>query len=183
MRIRDLINTSSVVLLIMHALKVCRQIDLKIEASFESGHLYSLINFLKNPPKDSYVFSVIKKSARFNCKSTVYFNNSRIIRYCKKSSSMLKTEVAILFGTSKIINSIKLLEENFSSIPIRTGSIIIITAIITDMLMSVGFHKEISLLRWMLLGSSLLFCFIGFFCKATWQDIVRNSLSLKWIKR
>lgn len=130
---------------------------------------YSLLGRLTDMENAACGQSALINSKVLNCLSNLYSKcSARISGYSNKS---------------KIFYSAIELKSELRFHPAKAGGVIIFTAVLTNIVLSLLLHKEISSfgwgMRWVLLAVGLL----GMFCKVGWEELKRTSWLMKHVEK
>lgn len=68
-------------------------------------------------------------------------------------------------------------------LPVKTGGIVLFTAVLSNMLLSLLLHKEIEVLGWSMRVLLLFVAFWVIFCKVGWEELKRTSLLIRHVEK
>ena len=79
------------------------------------------------------------------------------------------------------INSAVEVKKELYFLPVKTGGMVVFTAVLTNMLLSLFLHKEIGMFGWSMRGVLLVVGFLGMFCGVGWEELKKTGWIMKWI--
>jgi len=104
-----------------------------------------------------------------------FFDSSKVSFYLKARCKIYEKRVIYFLGASKASYLSKELKKEFYAAPVKMGSMILVFSILVNILLSVIFKKEISMLNWIMRGLALFAGLGGFSCQTGWETIKKNS--------
>lgn len=108
--------------------------------------------------------------------------NSRFVKWLLRICRDWGRIITNYLKTSFTANCAAGLENKLYVSPVKTGSIIVVTALLSDIVFNI-IRKEIGLLGWIIRGMLLFVGLAGLFCKIGLENLSSTSLVLKWAKR
>ena len=112
-------------------------------------------------------------------------NNSKSVKWLLKINNDWRKRIIECSKTSLTIKHATGFKSELYLLPVKTGGIIIVTAILTNVflyaLLKSSMQKEIGLLSWIIKGMLLLVGLAGLFCETGLKNLIGTSLFLKWI--
>lgn len=103
------------------------------------------------------------------------FEHSASLKWIIGKYNLWTQKTQAYFSASALNGITESLKEDFTTAPVKTGGIIIFTATLINILLSLLFHKEINLLGWCMRIVFLGVSFGGLFCNASWKQIEKGS--------
>lgn len=151
---------------------------------YEDSQVFRLIKILieitKSTIKSSFLGRITELKERDN---TALLNNSKFVKKVVGAYNKCMPTLKSYSVSSTAVNSEKEIREDFYLSPARTGSIIIISIILSHIVFAVLFKKKIGLVGSFL---ELIFLFIGvggLFCNVNWEEVKKTSFILRHINR
>jgi len=161
----------------------------------EKGKLFGKINvidflvllfFLGLTPRNSRIMSYAIKKNRFLGRITeindqpnpAILENSAVV---KKVSSLVyswQDKITNCAKTSALVDNAQGLKKELYSLPVQTGSFIVLSAIITNILLSLALHKEINTLGWIIRISLLIASWGGLSSPVQWEELKKTSWTI-----
>ena len=106
-------------------------------------------------------------------------NNSRAVRYLIDFYNRWKGKITYYSKNSSTIDMAKDTKRELYLSTARTIGIIIVTAILVNVGLSIILHKEIGLWGWLMRGLFLFAGVAGLFCQADWRTVKESSRLLR----
>ena len=109
-------------------------------------------------------------------------DNSRAVRCLICFYKRWRDKIIHYSKTSSTVNLAEDTKEQFVLSPAKLISIIIVTAILVNVALSIILHKQIGLWGWLMRGLFLFAGVSGLFCQADWPTIKKSSILLRKAK-
>ena len=113
------------------------------------------------------------------------FRRGKFVKWVLKIYNDWRKRITEYFNTSLTLKYAIGLRKELNILPIKYGSIIVVTAILSNLFFYVLFknsmQKEIGLLGWIIRGILLFVGLAGLFCEVSLKNLKNSSLFLKWI--
>ena len=133
----------------------------------------------------SFLGRITEDRGEDNLKETL--ESSRFINCLFKISNDWKKRVTDYLKTSLTVRHAIELKNEVYILPVKTGSIIIVTAVLSNLFLHALFknfiQREIGLLGWVINGLLFFTGLAGLYCKVSLEGLKKSSLFLKWITR
>lgn len=107
--------------------------------------------------------------------------NSKTVQYLVFFYNKTEKRVISYLKTSKIYIVLTKLRQEFNFRPVKAFGVVILTAALVNIALSLLFAKEILFMGWLIRG---LFVFVGLgslYCSVGWKDLFKASLLVKYI--
>ena len=151
---------------------------------YQNSHTHKVCADFWQGTKNNFRHSFLGKvTAIGNNVGTSVLESSACARGIVDKYNFWKQKTQNCFSTSALKSTAKTLQGEFNAAPVKTGSIIIFTAILTNISFSVFLHKEITLLGWLLRVVLLGVSSGGLFCNADWEKIKKGSVVLRILNK
>lgn len=155
-------------------------IELWLGNLFKNSHISNTIQNFWQTTKITAGYSFLGKISDIEIENySLVFYNSKFIKNLFQISEILKNKIRFYLERSTSVTWIKETEKELYLSPIKIGSTILIAGILTNILFSFLFYKEIRLLGLVMRGLFLIIGLGGLFCEANWEDIRNTSFILK----
>ncbi|HAH21510.1 MAG: hypothetical protein A2Y00_03440 [Omnitrophica WOR_2 bacterium GWF2_43_52] len=118
-----------------------------------------------------------------NCISPSAFEESRSVKWIVGKYRFWTRKIQSYFSSSALKGAIENLKQDFYAAPVMTGSIVILIALLTNIFLSILFHRDINFWGWLIRIVFLVVSFGGLFCKADWKKIEKGSFILQRINK
>jgi hypothetical protein len=138
---------------------------------------------LINQAKTCFRYSFLGKITEIGEEeNTEILHNSKAARWTANSYNILKNRIANYALSSIIMNSGLEVKKELYSLPVKTGGMIIFTAILSSMLLYFFLRKEIGMLGWVIRAALLFAAFWGMFCEISWEELKKTSWFIRHIE-
>mgnify|MGYP001581045675 CR=1 FL=1 len=168
----NFLETSKVIVLV-------RKCDLVYKDSWISRNLEKFLNQVKVCFRYSFLGRITETGGEDNRE---IFYNSKAARWIVNSCNVRKNRIVNYVNSSIIINSMAEVEKELHFLPVKAGGMVIFTAILTNMFLSLFLHKEIKLFGWVIRAVLLFAAFWGMFCKVGWEELKKTSWFVRRIE-
>jgi hypothetical protein len=154
-----------------------------LKKRYKDSQTYRLIKVFWEGTKINFRYRFLGKISEINKENnSVILNNSRFIRWVLNLSNIWKYRILNYAKTSIILESVKEIKKEVYFSPVKISSIIIVTAILTNISFSILFNKEIGLLSWVIRTLLFFAGLAGLSSNATWEDVKKTNFILKYLK-
>ncbi len=159
-----------------------RVIGSLLVATYKNSRVHRLIKAFREGAGINFRYSFLGRVMEIGEQGYLtVFNNSRFVKGLLNVYKMRKGRIINYAGVSEFTNSAKEFKNDFFSIPVKIGSIIVLTTILSNIFFSILLNKGIGLFGWVIRGLFLLVALSGLFCSAKWQDMKDASFVVKFI--
>lgn len=163
--------------------KYCFTIDW-LDRIYINSQIVRLIETFWEGAKINFKYSFLRKITEIKEENNlVIFDNSRFVRWSLDIYKKWKYRLVNYPRISTTMDSIQEIKKGLYFFPIKTGSIIVVTVISVNILLSILLHKEIRLLGWIMRGLVLFIGLNGLSSQANWEDIKKTGFFLKRINK
>lgn len=181
----SILNTSTTISLYKRLNGYYGQITKEIIGMYKNSEFFKLKRWLDGEAKASFEHSRInlffKKITTIKADS-LFLDNSCFARSLLISYQRLQGRIAYVLNASKVAGLIKKSKEMPRLLSLETISIIIISAIFMNIVLSFAFCREIYFWNWAIYGLFLSLGIPALFCKADWKTIKKGSIFLQIVK-
>lgn len=105
-----------------------------------------------------------------------FLDESKAVAYFKALYKRWEKRAITFLESSKIACLSKEIKKEFRVIPVKMGSMIAVFSILINMVLSIIFKKETSLLIWIIQGLILFAGLGGFSCESSWATVRKGSV-------
>ena len=177
----ELIETSIFISLLRKFGKVyCSVERLLLEAS-KNSRTCCLTQELWDKIKVCFKYSSLEKIAEIEIKDIIVLNESKVVKWLINLYKKWSYKIIFYLKISRINYSVEQLKKKLHFLPVKTASIIIVTAILTNVIFSLLLRREISLLDWIIRGLLMFIGLAGLFCNSDYESIKETSWFMKYI--
>lgn len=157
---------------------ICATFENRIGMLFSESFLFRSVRNFWNNVRINFKYCFFVRLADAGLQPS-FFDNSEILLYLKVRYKICEKRTIYFLGASKASYLSKELKKEFYAASVKTGSMILVFSILVNILLSIIFKKEISLLNWIIQGLVLFAGLGGFSCQADWETIKKNSTIFK----
>ena len=188
-KVRDILQTSKAVLIFESAYKKYSVFEERLDKIYKNSALYTKTKMFFSRITVIFQYSflgrITEDRGEDNLKETL--ESSGLINCLFKVCNDCRKRVTDYLKTSLIVKHATGLKNEFYILPVKSGSIIIVTAVLCNLIFYALFknfiHKEIGLLGWVIQGLLFFAGLVGLFCAVSLEELKKSSLFLKWLKR
>lgn len=157
-----------------------RHIELWLDNLFKNSHISNTIQKFWQTTKIGFGYSFLRKISDIEIENySPVLYNSKFVKNLLQISEICKNKIRFYLQGCTVVACIKETKKELYLLPIKTGSIILITGILANILFSFLFYKEIRLLGWVMRGLFLIIGLGGLFCEVNRENIENTSFILK----
>ena len=179
MTLRKISDASIVISLFRYFYKWYGYIENKLMGIFHNSQTYRLAKGFYGGVKICFRYSFLGRITETRQTASGILDNSRTVRSLINYYNKWNDKIIHYFKASSTIDLAKNTKEQLDSSPVKIISIIIVTAITINVLLSIALQKQIGLWGWLMRALFLFGAVSGLFCKANWQTIKRSSVCLR----
>src|SRR3989338_4326780 len=107
--------------------------------------------------------------------------NSTVVKKITSLVYYWQDKITNCAKTSVLVDNTQGLKKEFYSLPVQTGSFIVLIAAITNIILSLALHKEINTLGWIIRISLLTVSWGGLSSPVQWEELKKTSWALNHI--
>lgn len=155
-----------------------------LQEKYINSQIHKLSTTFYKGIKISFRYSFLGKITELEYKdNSQILDNSKFILWLINEYKIWKNRVTNYSMTSAFFASTQEIKKELYYLPIKTLSIILVVAILTNIFFSLLFKKEIVSLGWAMRLFLLIIGLGGLFCNADREGLKQSSLILKYINR
>jgi hypothetical protein len=152
----------------------------RIYKIFTESQTYRLMVKFQEGTRVNFKYSFLGKMTEIDEGQNInILESSNTMKLLMGLSDKYKYKILNYFKASAISNSIDKLNKGFYLFPIKTASMIIIIAIITNIIISFFLKREIGLFGWFMRGIFLFMAINGLYSYTSWEELNKTSYFLK----
>ena len=156
-----------------------RKCDLVYKDSWISRNLEKFSNQIKVCFRYSFLGRLTEAGGEDNRE---IFYNSKVARWIVNSYNVRKNRIVNYVNSSIIMNSMAEVEKELHFLPVKAGGMVVFTAILINVLLSLFLHKEIGLFGWVIRAVLFFAAFWGMFCEVSWEELKKTSWFVRRIE-
>ena len=184
---KDILQTSKVILLFEVVYKKYSLLEERFDEICKNSVLYTKTKIVFSGMavifQNSFLGRITEIKEEDNLKEIL--GNSRFVKCLLKLCNGWRKRIMEYLKTSFIAKFTVAFKNEFCIFPVKTGSIIVVTAILSNIFFYALFRNairnEIGLLGWIIKGMLLFVGLAGLFCEVDLKNLISTSLFLKWI--
>lgn len=176
MNLKKISDISLSAVLLQYFYKWHGKIEQRVMGIYCHSQIYRLLKAYCAKAKICFRYSFLGKMTEAKQVTPAVLDNSRVVRYLINFYKGWRDAIINYSKVSSTINLIEDTREQFTLSPTKIISIIIVTAILVNLALSIILDKQIGLWGWLMRGLFLFVGVAGLFCQADWQAIKKNSI-------
>jgi hypothetical protein len=110
-------------------------------------------------------------------------SNSKVVKWGLNFCNKWKSRLLFYSNASNIAYSTLEAKSELYSLPVKTGGMIVFTAVLTNTFLSLLMRKEIGAWWWSMRGVLLFAAFWGIFCKVGWEELKKTSHLMRHVEK
>lgn len=163
---------------------IFNRVNLWIVRMHKDSYTNKLIKEFCEGAKINFRYSFIVKITEMSLLHNIYIlKTSKFVNWLLNLCKTCKLSMINYIRTSDIVNSVIIIRKELNISPIKTGSIIIITALLTNIFFSILLEKRIMILGWFVQFLLLIIGLGIIFCSSKWEEIKVTSAVINYINR
>ena len=179
MTLREISNAGVVIFLFRYLYRWYSRLKQRINNIYHNSKTYRFPKRFWERLKVFFRYSFLGRISETRQTTSGILDSSRVVQYLinlykrgkDKATRYLRTSIVIILGKDT--------KEQLNISPMRVISIIVVTAITVNVVLSIALQKQIGLWGWLMRGLFLFAAVSGLFCKADWPTVKRNSVLLR----
>lgn len=181
---RHLISTSLIASVLINFYKKLKCIVNWIRWVYENSKICLLINYFIKGTKINLKDSFAGRITNINSHglAPAIFKNSLLARKIARTYPILNHNVAAYLNRSLILEYSRRVKKDLYLSPLKTSSMVVTCAILTNIILSLCMRRELSFSGWVARSALLLIAFGGLFCEIDWLSLKNTSVVLKIVK-
>lgn len=182
-RLIETIGSTSIFILFLKKLrKRNHSFKLWLDRVLKESQIHKPINTLQREIKFSFRYSFLGRISEIKKEDNlIILDESKGIRYLSGLYKTSKDRWANYLIGSEAVNLVKGFKKEFYLLPVKIGSIAIITGILTNILFLVLFNREIGIFSLTIQLLLFLIGLNGLRSNVTWEDIKKTSFLINYI--
>lgn len=182
--LKELLDTSVIALSLKYLYRCYCRTEQRIGDIYLNSQTYRLINGFWQSIRVSFRFSFLGRITEIREEgNTALLDNSRTVQYLIYFYKRWRDKAIYYLNTSKTVDLTKENKQNFYLLPVKTLSIIVIIAVVTNVTLSIILRRDIGLWGWSMRGLVLFVGLGGLFCDADWSTLKNSSVIFKLVSK
>jgi len=175
-----ILKNSFFISLLRKTAEVISSIEQWLDKVYYDSQTYKIIARFWNGARINFKYSFLGKiSEIFGERNIIILDNSMLAKWLLNLYNMWKLKIAGYTKTSRAMSQLVSVKRDIYFSPVKTGSIVVVAAILINIIFSVLLSEKIILIGWII---RLIFLFIGLrglSCNANWEEVKKTSFVLK----
>ena len=183
MKINRILETSIIVSFILYVYGIYISIERKIDDVYKDSVLYRLISEFSERIKIYFKYSFFGRITEINQEeNSLILDSSKVVQWVMVSYKKNMDKIVNYSNMSSVSGFAGQIKSEFDLLPVKTGGIIVVIAVLVDIILSIMLQKDVSLLGWIVRGVLLFVGAGGIFNSASWDEIKNTSIALRYLK-
>lgn len=179
---KETLDTSIALSLVRYCYKWYGDIEQRLNYVYRHSQTAKRLNIFWEKIKVYFRYSFLARLTQIKQISSAVLDNSRTVQYLTNLYKRYNDKIANLLKASFTFNLARDAKNELYFMPVRIISIIVITAIVANLLLSLVLHKPIILWGWLWRGLFLFVAVSGLFSTVAWPAVERSSIFLWLVK-
>lgn len=178
-------GTSVILSLLQKISKACCCFEQWLNRAYKESSIYACVKKLKNKAHAYYKYSFLVNIWRIdNNWGYVAMEESNMISRLFSFFRKLKRNFFACFKASRIAGSLDSLTKGSFFSSVKTASIVIVTASLTNIIIAVFIRNQITTSGWIIRSALLFLGISGMLCRMSYKELMENSFLInKWAKK
>ncbi len=178
--LKIIIRNSLFISLLRKTLEALSSIEQWLDKVYYDSQTYKIIARFGNGARINFKYSFLGRiSEIFEERNIIILDNSMLAKWLLNLYNKWKLKIAGYTRTSRAMDQLVSVKRDIYFSPVKTGSIVVVAAILINIIFSVLLSEKIVLIGWII---RLIFLFIGLsglFCNVDWEEVKKTSFLLK----
>lgn len=180
----NLAQTSKTVLTIKNIARAYNSLESRFDTIYQNSQINKILSAFWQGTKTNFRYSFLGRITEINDQpNPAILENSAVVKKISKLVYSWQDKITNCAKTSTLVGNAQGLKKELYSLPVKTGSFIVLSAIITNIILSLALHKEINTLGWIIRISLLIASWGGLFSPVQWEELKKTSLALNYLNR
>ena len=176
---KKIVDKSISIFLIVNSYKWYSHLRQLIYCIYQNSKLFRLISGFFKIIKICFRYSFLGRISEIKQPSSDALAKSRAVRFLSHFYKKRKDKTIQHLKFSTVFKLTKDTKKNRYFAPMTTLSIIILTAVFINVLLSIAISRQINLWGWLIRGIFLLVGLVCLLCKTNWLTIKKSSMFLR----
>ena len=180
----NIFQGSLVVRAIKNIARAYNNLESGFDKIYQNSRIHKILKRGWQGTKTNFRYSFLGRITEINDQpNPAILSNSATV---KKASSLFyfwQDQITSCAKTSMMAGNARGLKKELYLLPAKTGSFIVLTAVITDILLSLVLRKEINILGWIIRISLLTASWGGLSSPVQWEELKKTSLFVDYLGR
>ena len=173
----NLAQTSKTVWAIKNIARAYNNLESGFDKIYQNSRIHRILNAFWQGTKTNFRDSFLGRITEINDQpNPAILENSAVVKKVSRLFYSWQDKIINCAKTSALVDNVQGLKKELYSLPIKTGSFIVLGAIATNIILSLLLHKEINTLGWIIRISLLIASWGGLSSSIQWEELKKNQL-------
>ena len=173
-------QTSKAIWAVKSLTKAYNNLEFKFDKIYQNSQIHKILERGWQGTKTNFRYSFLGRITEINDQpNPAILENSAVVKKIFRLFYSWQDKITNCAKTSALMDTTQGLKKELYSLPVQTGSLIILSAIITNILLSLVLRKEINALGWIIRISLLLASRGGWYSNINWEELKKTSWAIK----
>lgn len=155
-----------------------------LDKIYQNSRVYKTLDLFWRGTKINFRYSFLGRITEINDQpNPAILENSLTVKKVIRFFYSWQDRITNCAKTSALVGNAQGLKKELYSLPVQTGSFIVLSAIITNIILSLVLHKEINTLSWIIRISLLIVSWGGLSSPVQWEELKKTSLVVDYLNR
>lgn len=151
---------------------------------YQNSQINKILSAFWQGTKTNFRYSFLGRITEINDQpNPAILENSTVVKKVSRFVYSWQDKITNCAKTSTLVGNAQGLKKELYLLPVQTGSFIVLSAIITNIILSLALHKEINTLGWIIRISLLIASWGGLSSPVQWEELKKTSLALNYLNR
>lgn len=177
-------QTSKTIWAVKSLAKAYNNLESKFDKIYQNSQIHKTLSAFWQGTKTNFRYSFLGRITEINDQpNPAILENSAVVKKIFRLFYSWQDKITNCAKTSALVDNTQGLKKELYSLPVQTGSLIILSAIITNIFLSLVLHKEINALGWIIRISLLIASWGGLSSPVQWEELKKTSLMMNYLDR
>ena len=164
--------------------KVYNDLERGFNQIYQNSQIHKTLKRFWQGTKNNFRYSFLGRITEINDQpNPAILENSAVVKKVSRFVYSWQDKITNCAKTSALVDNAQGLKKELYSLPVQTGSFIVLSAIITNIILSVALHKEINTLGWIIRVSLLIASWGGLSSPVRWEELKKTSWAINYLNR
>ena len=164
--------------------KVYNDLERGFNQIYQNSQIHKTLKRFWQGTKTNFRYSFLGRITEINDQpNPAILENSAVVKKVSRFVYSWQDKITNCAKTSALVDNAQGLKKELYSLPVQTGSFIVLSAIITNIILSAALHKEINTLGWIIRTSLLTASWGGLSSPVQWEELKKTSWAINYLNR
>ena len=162
--------------------KAYNNLESKFDKIYQNSQIHKILKRGWQGTKTNFRYSFLGRITEINDQpNPAILENSAVVKKVIRLFYSWQDKITNCAKTSALVDNVQGLKKELYFLPLKTGSFIVLSAITTNIILSLVLHKEINTLGWIIRISLLIASWGGLSSPIQWEELKKTSWVLNRI--